>query len=270
VVLPPFHHNPTFVGPTPDGYYLLFYIGATNSSGEIDCRDTLPNVPEHPNPQSNGYITMASTKDMINGPWVERVILRDNNGTGSGGGWHSIQNNPSAQVLSNGTVVVVFRANPAVTGGGEQLGVAVAPHWSAPFETYPTPIIKHSTGTPDNEDPFVWMQPDGSWHIVNHQQSTGNVCGDSDAGHSCGAHWFSRSPFGPWRVSIEPAYSAAVTLTNGSAAAFQTRQRPQLVFADDGSMTPLYLFTSGSFVGNNPDLHMMTHTFAHRFVSGHP
>ena len=29
------------------------------------------------------------------------------------------------------------------------------------------------------------------------------------------------------------------------------RQRPQLVFDADGS-TPLYLFTSGSFDGNNP------------------
>jgi len=45
-------------------------------------------------------------------------------------------------------------------------------------------------------------------------------------------------------------YCANVTLTNGSAARFQTRQRPQLVFHEDGS--PSYLFTSGSFEGNNP------------------
>ena len=37
-MLPPFHHNPTFVGPTPDGYYLLFFIGTDRPQGEIDCR----------------------------------------------------------------------------------------------------------------------------------------------------------------------------------------------------------------------------------------
>ena len=38
VVLPPFHHNPTIVGPTPDGYYLLFFIGTDRPQAEIDCR----------------------------------------------------------------------------------------------------------------------------------------------------------------------------------------------------------------------------------------
>ena len=54
-----------------------------------------------------------------------------------------------------------------------------------------------------------------------------------------------------------------VVLKNGTAASFQTRQRPQLVFNEDGS--PSYLFTSGSFEGNNPDLSMLSHTFAHKF-----
>lgn len=31
VVLPPFHHNPQVVGPTPDGFFLLFSIGRTNA-----------------------------------------------------------------------------------------------------------------------------------------------------------------------------------------------------------------------------------------------
>ena len=100
--------------------------------------------------------------------------------------------------------------------------------------------------------------------MLTHQQSKGNVCGSPDAGHSCGAHWFAHSALGPWRQSAEPAYTASVTLRNGSAAAFQTRQRPQLVFAADG-VTPSYLFTGGSFEGNNPDEQMLTHTYAHAF-----
>ena len=116
----------------------------------------------------------------------------------------------------------------------------------------------------------MWVQPlpDGSgqraWHIINHQQSVGNVCGGPDAGHSCGAHWFARNPHGPWVMSPEPVYTENVTLVNGSAARFRTRQRPQLVFADDG-FTPEFLFTSGSFDGNNPDFSCFSHTYAHAF-----
>jgi hypothetical protein len=36
VVLPTFHHNPTAVGPTPDGYFLIFSIG-TDDPEPIDC-----------------------------------------------------------------------------------------------------------------------------------------------------------------------------------------------------------------------------------------
>ena len=71
VVLPPFHHNPTFVGPTPDGYYLLFFIGTDRPQGEIDCRQGIPpDTPAHPDPplKSNGYTTMAYTKDITTGP----------------------------------------------------------------------------------------------------------------------------------------------------------------------------------------------------------
>jgi hypothetical protein len=153
---------------------------------------------------------MASTKDVVRGPWVERVILRDNNGS-SASGWHCVENNPTAHVnATTGEVVVVFRANYCTSQGGkqqggEQLGVAIAPHWSAEFVRSLTPIVPYKgRGTPDNEDPFVWAD-DSGWHIINHQQSTGNVCGGPDAGHSCGVHWCARQPTGPWRQSSIPA-----------------------------------------------------------------
>ena len=119
----------------------------------------------------------------------------------------------------------------------------------------------------NNEDPFVFFNPSsgGSWHIINHQQSKGNVCGSPTAGHACGAHWFARDAHGPWRMSPEPAYTPEVQLTNGSTAVYQTRQRPQIVFDPADGVTPTYLFNGGSFEGNNPDLNMLTHTFAQRF-----
>jgi len=285
VILPPFHHNPTIAGPTPDGMYLLFYIGADNVTNEQDCSGaSLPFVPlpcsprctngsfARQNQDSNQYITMAWTADLVAGPWKQRVVLRDNHGNPNS--WHCSENNPAAHILPNGTVVLVYRANACNASApthGEHLGVAVADHWSAEFVrddgfimAPEDPAVSHGT---NNEDPFLFALPDGSWHIVSHQQSAGNLCGTKDAGSSCGAHFWARNPHGPWTMSPEAVYDENVTLVNGSAARFQTRQRPQLVFAADGSYRPLFLFTSGSFDGSNDNLAITTHTYAHAFKS---
>jgi len=296
-VLPPFHHNPHLVGPTPDGYYLLFFIGATNASGVLDCthgvppsitNGSVPNNPKSPPIYSNTYISMAWTDD-VTAPaerWKQRVILRDNRpATDNLSSWHCEESNPAAAVLPNGTVVLAYRARacdiPKVSG--EWIGFAIASHWSGDFVHDPTwAIAPEDSNGANNEDPFLWRVPaaaDGgpsaaeSWHMITHQQSAygpygpyGNLCGDRAAGASCGAHWFAPSPHGPWRMSPEPAYSARVVLSNGTVAAYQTRQRPQLIFAADG-VTPQYLFNGASFDGDNPVLGILTHTFVQKFRS---
>ena len=108
---------------------------------------------------------------------------------------------------------------------------------------------------------------DITWHIINHQQGGGNVCSPGanfTAEGSCGAHWFAHNPHGPWTQSPEPVYTENVTLVNGSAARFRTRQRPQLVFAKDG-FTPTFLFNAGSFDGYNFDYSCFGHTYAFAF-----
>ena len=113
--------------------------------------------------------------------WKQKTVLRDNNVSGNSSlqSWHCSQNNPSAQILPNGTVVLVFRANKCspfvrpqrrlhnavrsaaavqvaafllhirlkqrrccnAQNDGEQLGVAIASHFLADFETHPDPIV---------------------------------------------------------------------------------------------------------------------------------
>lgn len=154
VVLPPFHHNPALVGPTPDGHWLLFFIGAANVTGQVDCSGGEPGVPQPSWPNAskqvvpgNGYISMAWTADLARGPWQQRVILRDNGPRDNQTSWHCSEANPSAVVAPNGTVVLVYRSghcpNPAkgTGGGGQWLGAAVAPHWSGEFVRDESPII---------------------------------------------------------------------------------------------------------------------------------
>ncbi len=142
-VLPPFHHNPTIIGPTPDGYYLIFSIGNTNTEDEqIPCERVVPAKCNRAHsfcrgshmPNSNGRINMAYSKS-IHGPWIEKVILPYDAGNNASA-WNCENNNPTATVLANGTIFLVYRADPCKAaagggaGGGESLGVATADHWS--------------------------------------------------------------------------------------------------------------------------------------------
>lgn len=261
-VLPTFHHNPTIVGPTPDGYYLLAYIGAdTPAETRINC--AAHGVPtERWRPLSNGISSMAWSKS-LEGPWEQRVVLQRNH-DGNLSRWDCQNNNPSLTVLPNGTVVMIYRANSCEGNSGEALGLAIAEHWGADFVRHEEPILRPEDGFGNNEDPFLWVDAKGNFHIVAHEQSTNNVCGSNVAGHTCGAHLFSRDGFS-WTVSRTPVYDSAVTLANGTTGELQTRQRPQIVFDANGA--PLVLYNGASFEGNNPDTDILTHTFAFRFKS---
>lgn len=142
-VLPPFHHNPTIIGPTPDGYYLIFSIGNTNAEAEqILCERAVPAECNRAHafcrgshmPNSNGRINLAYSKS-VHGPWTEKVILPYDAGNNASA-WNCENNNPTATVFPNGTVFLVYRADPCKAskgggaGGGESLGVAIADHWS--------------------------------------------------------------------------------------------------------------------------------------------
>ena len=53
-------------------------------------------------------------------------------------------------------------------------------------------------------------------------------------------------------------------LNNGTNVRFTTRQRPQIVFAEDGT-TPQYMVNGGSFDCFNQDLHAHERTFVFEF-----
>ena len=280
VVLPPFHHNPQIIGPTPDGYYLLLTIGQTKPdlALQIQCDHQVPEKctlrqnqycrGTHM-PYSNGHINLAYSQS-LKGPWTEKVIL-PYNASGNIKDWNCENNNPTATILSNGTVVLVYRADACSTstgggaGGGEALGIATATHWNGTYRRRDTPIVSPQNKTGNHEDPFLWQDRRGYYHIITHNQATGNVCNDSTI-KSCGAHLYSKDTW-LWKVGKEPVYDSKATLVNGTEILFKTRQRPQLVLNKD-DLRPEYLFNGGSFDGGNNDCNDFTHTFVSGFVGG--
>ena len=91
------------------------------------------------------------------------------------------------------------------------------------------------------EDPFMWIDRRGSWHILNHAYDTSEYssCGTS----TVSAHLF--SPDGKtWSIlqnpNVEP-YSHTVSYEDGTTHTFTTLERPNCQFNGQGQMTHINL-----------------------------
>ena len=274
IVLPSFHHNPTVVGPTPDGYYLIFSIG-TDDPEQIDCEGGIPACatdPKRPRchdgtPETNGRISMSYSRSPV-GPWSTKVALPI--GGVPNGQWNCKHNNPSAAIRPDGRILLMYHGSTCLPNSdpeqlrGERLGIAEAPHWNATFtKRQGGPIVAPSNGTGSHEDPFLFIDQRGHYHAVTHNQAEGNLCGNRTLGSTCGAHLYSRDSYA-WSVSRTPVYTHEVLMEGGEMRELQTRQRPQLIF-DPRTRQPTTLFNGASFEGNNGDLQDLTHTLAFRF-----
>ena len=93
------------------------------------------------------------------------------------------------------------------------------------------------------EDPFMWIDARGGWHIINHAYANAqcNACGTSDVS----AHFFSQDGIA-WRYSRQP-YGHTVRYSDGSAHTYTTLERPNLHFAPGGG-GPLFITLAADLV----------------------
>merc|ERR1712046_386977 len=106
------------------------------------------------NPYSNGQINLAWSRS-VHGPWKSRVIL-PHNADGDEKEWNCANNNPTVALKSDGSVFMIYRANPcaSIVGGSEALGIAEASHWNATYvRRKGSPIVSAANGTGNHEDP---------------------------------------------------------------------------------------------------------------------
>lgn len=91
------------------------------------------------------------------------------------------------------------------------------------------------------EDPFVWRDARGNFHMLLHSLEKGGGFGD---GPKVGRHAFSRAVDGPWAFNNATlAYNTLVKYDDGSEVNFYRRERPQLIFSYHHSLNPLYMTT---------------------------
>lgn len=114
--------------------------------------------------------------------------------------------------------------------GPEMLNLAFAEHYLGPYHRLHSHPIFENAG----EDPFVWRDKRGHFHLLMHSFE--------DLSSMVGRHAYARRLDGHWTFGNRTlAFNTTVQWTDGTRTEYNRRERPQLVFSDDGLMTPLYL-----------------------------
>lgn len=131
----------------------------------------------------------------------------------------------------------------AIRGDGSAVGlIRGGMVWRAPAGGYanasawaPVGGTPEGPALPDNgnvEDPFVWIDRRGRFHAVLHNMEPST----QEVGY-CGVHAFSEAgdvwTAGGW------AFGATVNYTDGSSFTLTRRERPHLLFNEDGSLRAL-------------------------------
>jgi len=246
VALPEFAHS-TSVKRDIDGNLLLFTIGENMNGADVHaCQG------QGPWPSSGGdhdqtslgphdHMRISRSKS-VTGPWEDREIMHTSIDDPSA--WNCNKSNPSAIVLNNGSILMMYRGVPCERDTGcknktanlcQHQGIAFAENSSAPFEDRQGMISELS----GNEDAFFWQSKRG-FHALFHSKSACLAYGEEE---SCGSLAFSPDSWS-WTLNEDAAFDAGIVWEeeDGSLteARLESRQRPNILFDEDG-VTPLML-----------------------------
>ncbi|KAL1613413.1 hypothetical protein SLS54_010628 [Diplodia seriata] len=216
-----FTHNPTVVWSAADALYLLFHIGAD------DDGYPLPDTCKHQTIAPNN-ISLSTSPDLR--AWT-----------------------PSTQVLTNAT-------NPAPwpLSSGHEIALAVEDniiHLAARYDaSYAPTVFQPAPGAqPWTEDPFLWRDARGHWHLLVHYMVDVEERGEK--GPRVGGHLYARELEGPWVFNNRTlAYNTTVAFDDGTTVDLYRRERPKLFFDEgDEGRVPLFLVNGVQEVGRGKE-----------------
>lgn len=126
-------------------------------------------------------------------------------------------------------------------GGGGCLWQFESPSWQGPFQQQPRDIgnpgdpITH----PENEDPAIFIDPRGNYHMLTNVNTGHRRCG---SGTACGGHLWSTDGKN-WSDTFVGAFGPNGMMLNGSNFSHGYVERPQIAQRSPGT-PPLALFVS--------------------------
>lgn len=253
VVLPPFHHSTAITRGT-DGL-MLFTIGKDMHGRNVHTCDPGRRTPTASRDQQfsegelgpHDYMSI-STAPSVEGPWKERVIFTTN--ASDPHAWNCNKSNPSAIVLNNGSILMMYRGVPCIrdkacrnkTSGlniCEHQGIAIAESVDAPFVDRQGMISELS----GNEDAYLFQNKRGFVSLFHSKNACNDQAKGIDNSETCGSLAFSRDSW-HWTLNEDPVYDGNIEWSGpagtSTKAFLDSRQRPNILFADDG-VTPLFL-----------------------------
>lgn len=243
-VVSSFAHNPTLVYSKADNLYLLYYIGCPQTPADVCTGHKFSCGPGNSNNGESG-ISVQSSPDLRTWTFHGQVFQGTNSSD-----WDADVTNPSPLVLhgphdKDSTMLLAYRGCPYNCEHGEQISLALSP---TGFEGPYTRVQADPIFSAVNEDPFLWRDKRGNYHLLLHSLEPEGGFGK---GPKVGRHAFARHFMGPWTFNNHTlAFSTEVKYDDGTVINFYRRERPVLYFSDDGDMRPLFLSTGVQEVGN--------------------
>ena len=229
-----FAHNPAVIHSPAERKFLLYYIGCPQSLPETCTR---PSFSCGPGNFINGEsgVSLQSSTDLKTWRFEGQILKGADDDT-----WDADVTNPSPFPLyphhdKTSEILLAYRGCPYNCPDSELLNLATAPSYSGPY----TKIQSQPLFSAPNEDPFIWRDKRGHFHMLTHSLEPEGGFGD---GPKVGRHAYSRTLEGPWTFNNRTlAFSTLMDFVDGTSVNFFRRERPQLFFSEDGNMTPLYL-----------------------------
>lgn len=134
-------------------------------------------------------------------------------------------NMPSAAFHPNGTLYAICSNGHSITS---------SPSWNVGNWTEPRAL--HPSGQGGSwEDPHLWFDKRGFWHILYHVYSLKPFQSGVEL---YSGHGFSRDGI-DWQFSDVPPFDGTVQFTDGKNKTYATRERPHLIFSDETRTVPI-------------------------------
>jgi hypothetical protein len=244
-VVPMYATNPTVTFSEAAGLFLLYHIGCPYPQPPPTCSS--PDFACGSGDAINGEsgVSLHTSPDLST--WTPAGMVF--NGSTVPGAWDADTSNPSPLVLPNGSVVLAYRGcleDCSDARETELIGIVAGPSPTGPFlRSSITPGGGPVLPNHPNEDPHVWRDARGGWHLLMHSLEADGGWG---SGPRVGRHAFARSAAGPWTFgNTSLAYNTTVAFTDGSVRVYHRRERPQLLW--EGGR-PVLLTTGVQEVGS--------------------
>jgi len=235
-ILPHFAHGPK-VRRLADGSFLMMHLGCgypilgsgTCKNGTMTpTKDTTTTDEVAKPPWCTQFNVSIKTAKGPYGPWTDSKSVHLSSGARPANeSWYAYHQfcNPSPHVMPDGSLALAYRSRKR--SGGEFVSVGLAATSAGPYtDARAQPAISTHTG----EDPFLWQDERGHWHMLMHNM-----------GGAVGSHAFSRDAKN-WTRSADQPYTSLVTFSDGTSHQMQRRERPELLLSTKGQ--PRY-FTTG-------------------------